>query len=98
VIRALAASAIVFLATSASAEELAPSPECPPRAALEAAKSALAAGDREGALREMRRAKEILAACEGRARDVDQEQGDEEPPERMFARGVHPYRQLASRP
>jgi hypothetical protein len=74
VIRAAFAGLVLF-ALAAGAEERALPAECPPRAVLDAARSALAAGDRERAVRYMQRAKQILAACEERLPQRDPADG-----------------------
>jgi hypothetical protein len=77
---------MTLLAFDARAEDRVVPVECPPRAALDAAREALAAGDREGALRHMRRANEILASCQRRLPKT--EPIDEAPPERALAQAV----------
>jgi hypothetical protein len=76
--------ALMLFAIGARGDDGAAPAECPPRAVLDAAKSALAAGDRERALHYMRRAKELLRACEERLPAIDPRY--EPPQEQALAR------------
>ena len=70
-IRFLLFVVLVSLASGARAESSAPRANCALRAELEAAAAALSAGDRARALRHLRRAEAVAAACKGRPPPAD---------------------------